>query len=47
MYALMNNPGDASDLGTYTFGGETIGRRVVYFEKSGGEPISIPVGYLA
>ncbi|WP_269523240.1 FlgD immunoglobulin-like domain containing protein [Coraliomargarita parva] len=33
--ALMNNPGDPSGPGPYTFGGETSGGRVAYFEDSG------------
>ncbi|MGE9291408.1 MAG: hypothetical protein ACQKBT_10490, partial [Puniceicoccales bacterium] len=33
--ALMNNPGDISEPGPYTFGGETSGGRVAYFEESG------------
>ncbi|HSI83249.1 MAG TPA: hypothetical protein VK970_05670 [Candidatus Methylacidiphilales bacterium] len=33
--ALMNNPGDVTQPGPYTFGGETSGGRVTYFPKLG------------
>lgn len=33
--ALMNNPGDVTPAGPYTFGGETSGGRVAYFPESG------------
>ena len=33
--ALMNNPGEVSPPGPYTFGGETSGGRVAYFSESG------------
>lgn len=33
--ALMNNPGEVAAPGPYTFGGETSGGRVAYFEDSG------------
>jgi hypothetical protein len=33
--ALMNNPGDVTDPGPYTFGGETSGGRVAYFPQTG------------
>ena len=33
--ALMNNPGEVTPAGPYTFGGETSGGRVAYFPKTG------------
>jgi len=33
--ALMNNPGDVTPAGPYTFGGETSGGRVAYFPATG------------